>query len=242
VAALFGARTIETFSPNYAHHLTGMLAAITSRTRIVFIANPNNPTGTLVSQDKIDNYMARVPKTVVTVFDEAYYEFIDDPPDTLKYVRDGRAVIVLRTFSKIHGLAGTRVGYGIAPREMIEVLRKTRQPFNVNALAQIGALAALADDAHQQETKRVVDEGRDYLEEQFGKLKLEFVPSAANFIMVNVGDGPAVFKKMLLRKVIVRPLKGYNLPEWVRISIGTVPQNHKCIAALKEVLSKDRSE
>lgn len=242
IAALFGARTIETFSPNYAHHLDGMLAALTPRTRIVFIANPNNPTGTLIPQAKIDYYMSRVPKNVVTVFDEAYYEFIDEPPDTLKYVRDGRNVLVLRTFSKIHGLAGTRIGYGIGPCEMIEILQKTRQPFNVNAVAQIGALAALADEAHQQETKRVVDEGRVYLEEQFRKLKLEFVPSAGNFIMVSVGDGAAVFKKLLVRKVIVRPLKGYNLPEWVRISIGTMKQNRKCIAALKEILSKDRQD
>jgi histidinol-phosphate aminotransferase len=240
IAALFGARTIETFSPNYAHHPSGMLAAITPRTRIVFMANPNNPTGTLLSQDKIDNYMARVPKNIVTVFDEAYYEFIDDPPDTLKYVHEGRPVIVLRTFSKIHGLAGARVGYGIAPREMIEILRKTRQPFNVNALGQIGALAALTDEAHARETKRVVDEGRAYLQEQFGKLKLEFIPGAANFIMVNVGNGPAIFKELLARKVIVRPLKGYNLPEWVRITIGTPPQNKKCITALKDILSKER--
>ena len=240
IAALFGARTIETFSPKYAHDLEGMLAAITQKTRVVFIANPNNPTGTLIPQNKIDNYMSRVPENVVTVFDEAYYEFLDDPPDTLKYVRDGRNLVVLRTFSKIHGLAGTRVGYGIARREMIEVLQKARQPFNLNAIAQIGACAALEDKAHQQETKRVVDEGRVYLQEQFAKMKLDFVPSAGNFIMVNVGDGPVIFKKLLVRKIIVRPLKGYNLPEWVRISIGTMKQNRKCIAALKEVLSKDR--
>jgi histidinol-phosphate aminotransferase len=240
IAALFGVRIIETYSPNYAHHLEGMLAAINRKTRIVFIANPNNPTGTLISQNKIDDYMMRVPKNVVTVIDEAYYEFLDDPPDTLKYVRDGRNVIVLRTFSKIHGLAGTRVGYGIARREMIEVLQKTRQPFNVNSIGQIGALAALKDKEHQQETKRIVDEGRVYLQEQFATMELEFLPSAGNFIMVKVGNGPAIFKELLNRMVIVRPLKGYNLPEWVRISIGTMKQNKKCIAALKEVLSQDR--
>ncbi len=242
IAALFGARTIETFSPNYAHHLDGMLAAITPRTRIVFIANPNNPTGTLLSQDKIDKFMERVPKNVVTVFDEAYYEFLDKPPDTLKYARHRQNIIVLRTFSKIHGLAAVRVGYGVAHREMIDVLRKTRQPFNVNALGQIGALAALQDDAHERETKRVVDEGRAYLEEQLGTLGLEFVPSTANFIMVNVGDGPAMFKKLLAEKIIVRPLKGYNLPEWVRISVGTMKQNKKCIAALRKILAKDRPD
>jgi histidinol-phosphate aminotransferase len=240
IAALFGARTIETFSPNYSHHLDGMLAAITSRTRIVFIANPNNPTGTLLSQERIDKYMARVPKTVITVFDEAYYEFIDKPPDTLKYVREGRNIIVLRTFSKIHGLAAVRVGYGIARRDMIEVLHKTRQPFNVNAIGQIGALAALQDKAHERETKQVVDEGRAYLEQQFAGLKLKFVPSSANFIMVNVGDGGAIFKKLLAKNIIVRPLKGYNLPEWVRISIGTMKQNKKCVAALEKILAKDR--
>jgi histidinol-phosphate aminotransferase len=240
IAALFGVRTIETFSPNYAHHLDGMLAAITPRTRIVFIANPNNPTGTLISQSKIDNYMVRVPKNVVTVFDEAYFEFLDGPPDTLKYVREGQNVVVLRTFSKIHGLAGTRVGYGMARPEMIEVLQKTREPFNVNSIGQIGALAALEDATHQQETKRVVDEGRVYLQGQFTALKLAFVPSAANFIMVNVGNGPAIFKRLLEQRIIVRPLKGYNLPEWVRISIGTMKQNKKCIAALEKILPKDR--
>jgi histidinol-phosphate aminotransferase len=240
IAALFGARTIETPSPNYQHDLEAMLDAITPKTRLIFVANPNNPTGTLISQSKIDDFMSRVPNHIVTVFDEAYFEFLDHPPDTLRYVRHGRNLVVLRTFSKIHGLASLRVGYGIAARELIEVLRKTRQPFNVNGIAQTGALAALVDYAHQTETKRVVDAGRAYLEEQFGELELNFLPSAGNFVMMNVGDGAAVFKKLLARKIIVRPLKGYKLAEWVRISVGTMEQNRQCIAALKEVLSKDR--
>jgi histidinol-phosphate aminotransferase len=119
---------------------------------------------------------------------------------------------------------------------LIEVLQKTRQPFNVNSIAHAGALAALNDDAHQRETKRVVDEGRAYLQEQFTGMKIRFVPGVANFVMVNVGDGAAVFERLLARKVIVRPLKGYNLPEWIRISVGTMEQNKKCIAALKDVL------
>jgi histidinol-phosphate aminotransferase len=237
IAALFGARAMATPSTNYGHDLDAMLGAITSKTRIVFIANPNNPTGTLLSQEKIDNYMSRISDNIITVFDEAYYEFLDNPPDTLRYVRDERNVVVLRTFSKIHGLAGTRVGYGMAHREMIAVLQKTRQPFNVNSIGQIGALAALEDSAHQRETKRVVDEGRAFLQGQFGQMKLAFVPGAGNFVMVNVGDGPTIFKKLLAKKIIVRPLKGYNLPEWVRITVGTMEQNKKCIAALKEVLS-----
>lgn len=237
IATLFGARTVEPPSPDYQHDLEAMLEAITPKTRIIFIANPNNPTGTLISQAKIDNFMSRVPENIITVFDEAYFEFLDDAPDTLRYVRDGRNLVVLRTFSKIHGLASLRAGYGIGPRELIDVLRKTRQPFNVNGIAQAGALAALTDEAHQRETKQVVDAGRAYLQEKFGEMKLEFVPAAANFIMVKVGNGATVFEKLLAQKIIVRPLKGYKLPEWVRITVGTMEQNKKCIAALKEVLS-----
>jgi histidinol-phosphate aminotransferase len=240
IASLFGARAIEPASPDYRYDLDGILGAITPKTRLIFIANPNNPTGTLVSQAKIDNFISRVPEKIVTVFDEAYFEFLTEPPDTLRYVRDGRNVVVLRTFSKIHGLAGLRVGYGIAPRDLIAVLQKTRQPFNVGSIAQIGALAALSDDAHQRETKRITDEGREYFQQQFAAMGVRFVPSVANFVMVNVGDGTAVFKKLLARKIIVRPLKGYNLPEWIRISVGTMEQNRQCIAALKEVLPQDR--
>jgi histidinol-phosphate aminotransferase len=235
-AGLFGARTIETASPNYEHNLEAMLAAITAKTKIIFIANPNNPTGTLLDQHKIDNFISDVPENIIVVMDEAYFELLDNPPDVLRYISDGRNVVVLRTFSKIHGLASLRIGYGVARRELIEILQKTRQPFNVNGVAQAGALAALEDLAHQRETKRVVDEGRMYLQTQFAQMKLPFVPGTANFVMVNVGDGPAVFQQLLSRKIIVRPLEGYDLPEWLRISVGTMEQNKKCIAALQEVL------
>jgi histidinol-phosphate aminotransferase len=236
IATLFGACTIEARSPDYQQDLEAMLDAMTPKTRVIFIANPNNPTGALISQGKIDEFMSRLPENIIVVFDEAYFEFLDNPPDTLQYVREGRNIVVLRTFSKIHGLAGLRIGYGIARSGLIAVLDKTRQPFNVNSIAHAGALAALKDEAHQHETKRVVDQGRAYLQEQFAAMKLHFVPGAANFIMVNVGDGAAVFEKLLARKIIVRPLKGYQLPEWVRISVGTMEQNKQCIAALKEIL------
>ena len=238
IARLFGAETIETPSPDYQHHLDSMIEAITPKTRLIFIANPNNPTGTLVSQKAIDRFMSRVPEHVVTVFDEAYFEFLDDPPDTLRYLRDGRNVIVLRTFSKIHGLAGLRVGYGLAPRELIAVLQKTRQPFNVNGVGQIAALAALKDEEHQARSKKLVHEGRAYFEEQFAEMGLKFVPGHGNFVMVEVGDGQAVFKQLLTRKIIVRPLKGYHLASWIRVSVGTMEQNEKCIAAMREVLPK----
>ena len=237
IATLFGARTLEAAAPNFLPDLDAMLDAITSKTRLIFIANPNNPTGSLIAKDKLDNFMARLPENIITVFDEAYFELLDNAPDMLRYVRDGRNVVVLRTFSKVHGLASLRVGYGIAPRSLIEVMQKTRQPFNVNGIAQAGALAALNDDEHQQRTRQLVDSGRTYLEKQFAAMDLRFVPPAANFVMVNVGDGASVFRKLLTEKIIVRPLAGYNLPEWVRISVGTMQQNQKCIAALKKVLS-----
>jgi histidinol-phosphate aminotransferase len=236
IATLFGARTIETPSPDYQHDLEAMIGAITPKTRLILVVNPNNPTGSFLGQDAIDRFLARVPENIVIVFDEAYFEFLHEPPDTLQYVRAGRNVVVLRTFSKMHGLAGLRVGYGIARGELIEVLQKTRQPFNVNNLAQIAATAALDDQAHQRETRRVVDSGRAYLEGQFAEMQLEFVPSRGNFVMVKVGDGPAVFQKLLRRRIIVRPLNGYHLPSWIRISVGTMEQNRQCIAALREVL------
>jgi histidinol-phosphate aminotransferase len=236
VAAVFGAHTIEVPSPDLRHDLDGIIAAITPQTRLIFIANPNNPTGTLAGQDEIDRFIERVPENVVVVFDEAYFEYLDNPPDTLRFVRAGRNVAVLRTFSKIQGLASLRIGYGIARPELIQVLQKARQPFNVNGLAQAAALAGLDDHEHRRETKRLTDEGRAYLQEQFGAMNLPFVPSAANFVLVKVGDGVGTFRKLLQRRIIVRALKGYNLPEWIRISVGTMEQNRKCIAALREVL------
>ena len=232
LATAFSVRTIETLCPDYQQDLEATLNAITPKTRLIFIPNPNNPTGTLVSQRAIDRFMSRVPENIVVVFDEAYFEFLDDPPDTLQYVHEERNVVVLRTFSKIHGLAGLRIGYAVARPDVIEVL----QPFNVNSIAQAGALAALADDAHLRETKRVIDEGRAYLQEQFSDMQVRFVPAVANFVMVNVGDGCAVFEKLLRRKIIVRPLKGYGLTEWVRISVGTMEQNKKLIAALGDMM------
>jgi histidinol-phosphate aminotransferase len=236
LATAFSVRTIETPSPDYQQNLEATLEAITPKTRLIFIPNPNNPTGTLVSQSAIDDFMSRVPDTIIVVFDEAYFEFLDDPPDTLRFVRQGRNVVVLRTFSKIHGLAGLRIGYAIAPSEIIEVLHKTRQPFNINSIAQAGALAALEDDAHLRQTKLVADEGRAYLQEQFADMRIPFVPAVANFVMVNVGDGCAVFERLLRRQIIVRPLKGYGLPEWVRISVGAMEENKKLIAALRDVV------
>ena len=238
IATSFGAHTIEVRSPDYQQDLDGMLAAITPKTRLVFIPNPNNPTGTLLSQRAIDDFMSRVTENVIVVFDEAYFEFLDRPPDTLQFVRERRNIVVLRTFSKIHGLAGLRIGYAVGPADLVQVLHKTRQPFNVNSVAQIGALAALEDDEHLRETKRVIDDGRAYLHEQFSKIKIRFVPGTANFVMINIGDGHEIFEKLLRQGIIVRPLRGYGLAEWVRISVGTMEENKKLVAALKKVMRR----
>ncbi len=234
MATLFGATTIEVPDPNFAHDLDAMAAAITPKTREVFIANPNNPTGTLLSQDEIDRFMEKVPAHVVVVFDEAYYEFLENPPDTLKFVREGRNVVVLRTFSKIQGLANLRIGYGLAKPELIDVLQKTRQPFNANGIAQAGALAGLADEDHQRKTRELTLEGRNFLQREFAAMGLEFVPSFANFVLVRVGDGRAVFQALMRKGIIVRDMTSYALPEWIRVSIGTMPQNTRFITELRK--------
>ena len=237
MAQLFGARTIEVPErPGFVHDLDAMAAAITARTRQIFIANPNNPTGTIVTQAEIEAFMERVPEHVVVVFDEAYYEFLDTPPDTLKFVREGRNVIVLRTFSKIQGLANLRIGYGMASPEMIDILQKTRQPFNANGIAQAGALAGLGDTEHQVRTKAVTDEGRAFLQQTFATLGLEYVPGYANFVLVNVGDGRACFETLLKEGIIVRAMNSYKLPAWIRVSVGTMEENRRFAAALTRIV------
>ncbi len=236
MATLFGAKYVEVPDPGFVHDLDAMAAAINSNTRLVFIANPNNPTGTMVDQAAIDRFMAKVPEHVVVVFDEAYYEFPDSPPDTLKYVREGRNVCVLRTFSKIHGLAALRVGYGLASKNLATLLQKARQPFNVNAIAQAGALAALGDHAHIEMTREINRKGMEFYEREFAARGLQFVPSFANFLLVRTGNGDEVFRDMLKQGVIVRAMSSYKLPDWVRISIGTESQNQRCLEVLDSVL------
>lgn len=235
MAQLFGAKVVDVPDPDFVADLDGMLAAITPRTKEVFIANPNNPTGTMVFQDAIDRFMSRVPEHVMVVFDEAYYEFLDEAPDVLKYVRAGRNVVVLRTFSKIQGLANLRIGYGLAAPEIVEVLQRARQPFNANGIAQAGALAGIRDKAHMEATRRVTDEGRNFLQAEFLDMNLEFVPSHANFVLVRVGDGKKVFEALLRRGIIVRAMGSYGLPEWIRVSVGTMPQNTAFVAELRDL-------
>jgi histidinol-phosphate aminotransferase len=238
VTALFGAKLVVVPARDYAHDLDAMLGALTPATRAVFVANPNNPTGTAVATDRLAAFVAAVPEDVALVLDEAYIEFLDDPPNLLPEILSGRKpnLILLRTFSKIYGLAGVRAGYGIGHPDFIAELEKTRQPFNLNAIAQAGALAALDDAAHVQRCRAINTRGLKFYARAFGKLGLQFVPSSANFILVRVGAGQRVFNEMQKLGVIVRPVANYLLPEWVRISIGTPKQNQRCLDVLKTVL------
>jgi histidinol-phosphate aminotransferase len=240
VADMFRARTIKVPMKNFTHDLEAMLAAITPDTRIVYVGNPNNPTGTMVGQDELDRFMERVPDHVIVVFDEAYIELLPPArqPDCLKYVRAGRNAIVLRTFSKTYGLAGLRIGYGVAPEECVKLLQRVRQPFNTTAMAQVAAIAALEDDEFVERTRAMTQEGIAFFESAFAKMKLEYVPSSANFTLVKVGPGRKIFDALQRTGVIVRPMDPYGLPDYIRITIGTRPENKRCLTALKKVLKE----
>ncbi len=238
VAKMFGATVTTVPAKNYGHDLPAMLKAITAKTRIVFVANPNNPTGTLAHREELIDFVNRVPDDVLLVMDEAYIEFLEDAVDLIPLIRLGarKNLILMRTFSKIYGLAGLRIGYGIASPELAAALEKIRQPFNANLLAQTAALAALDDGEHVRKTRANNFIGLNFFADAFRKLKLEYVPSYANFILVRVGDGGKVFNAMQKLGVITRPMAGYQLPEWIRISIGTQKENERCLEALKNSL------
>jgi histidinol-phosphate aminotransferase len=239
VAHLFGAKLVTVPARNHGHDLPAMLKAVTPRTRVMFVANPNNPTGTRATAAAVLELIRAVPPHTLLVMDEAYLEFLDDPTDLLPLIRAGAQpnLLLARTFSKIYGLAGLRIGYGIGPLELIAAFEKIRQPFNVTLLAQTAALAALDDEEHLQRTRANNRAGLKFFEAAFSRLGMEFVPSSANFILVKVGDGPAVFQAMQKAGVIVRPMGIYQLPEWVRISIGTPEENERCLAALHAALA-----
>jgi histidinol-phosphate aminotransferase len=239
VAKMFGADVITVPAKAFGHDLPAMLKAITPRTRIVFVANPNNPTGTLAAREELIKFVNDVPDNVLLVMDEAYIEFLDDAVDLIPLIRLGarKNVILMRTFSKIYGLAGLRIGYGIAAPELVSALEKVRQPFNANLLAQTAALAALDDEAHVHQTRENNHAGLEFFAQEFRRLKLEYVPSFANFVLVRVGAGQKVFEAMQRQGVIARPMGGYQLPEWIRISVGTKPENERALAALEKSLA-----
>jgi histidinol-phosphate aminotransferase len=238
VTALFGAKLVTVPAKEFGHDLPAMVRAITPKTKIIFVANPNNPTGTLASREDVVKLINGVPPNVLLVMDEAYIEFRDDPVDLMPLIRRGDFpnLILMRTFSKIYGLAGLRIGYGVGHPDLISALEKIRQPFNTNLLAQAAALAALDDVEHLQRTRANNKAGLHFFERAFRELELQFIRSVTNFILVKVGDGARVFAELQKRGVITRPMAGYGLPEWIRISIGTAQENSRCLIALKESL------
>lgn len=226
---------------HYTHDLPAMAAAITPRTRIVFVCNPNNPTGTTVGADEVQAFLARVPPEVLVVMDEAYVEFATRPdyPDLLPELRDGRPnLLLLRTFAKIHGLAGLRLGYGYAHPELVAYLERARPTFNVNLLAQAAGVAALGDSDHLRRSRAHADASRAFFERELRALGLDPVPSETNFVAVEVGDDSAVSDGLRARGYTITPLAGWGLPGVIRVSFGTAAQNQGFVAALRAVLGK----
>lgn len=241
VCQAVGCEIREVSLKDFSHDLQKMLEAVTPKTKMVFLGNPNNPTGTCVTPSDLHDFVKNLPRDVILVVDEAYREYMPRhlQPDLLRYVRDGRYLLTLRTFSKAYGLAGLRIGYGIGPREMMKILDRVRQPFNVNTLAQRGALAALEDTAHLAETVRVTEVGRRTLRTRLEELGLICVPSVANFILADVGmNGRGVADALLQKGVIVRSVEGYGLPTHIRVTVGTPRENARAAGALAEVLSE----
>jgi histidinol-phosphate aminotransferase len=238
VAAVQGGRAVLVPVKDFTYDLVAMKKAITPATKIVFIANPNNPTGTSVGKDALEEFLDGLPANVIVVIDEAYNEFVERPdfPDSLAYLEKANC-IVLRTFSKAHGLSGLRIGYGVARRDLIEYMEKVRQPFNVNAVAQAAALASIEDAAFIANVRQLVADEKRWLYARFDEMGIRYVTSDTNFILVDVKkSGREVFEAMLRQGVIVRAMDAYGLASFIRITVGTPAENKKCIKALTKVL------
>lgn len=236
VTVMFGATPVEVPLVNMRQDLRALAAAVTPRTRLVFLASPANPVGATNTAAEILELVRALPPHVILVLDEAYVDFLDNPPDLRPLIAEGKKVVCLRTFSKIYGLAALRIGYGYAAAELITILQRARQPFNVNGIAAAAAVAALDDDEFVDRCRRENQAGLAQLGDGFRKLGLEFVPGQGNFLLVKVGDGARIFGALQQRGLIVRPVKPYGLPEWVRITVGTRDQNERLLATLAEVL------
>lgn len=233
-----GARGIQVPAKNFGHDLDAMLAAITPSTRVVFIANPNNPTGTFIPGLELEAFLGRVPADVLVVLDEAYTEYLapDQRYDAIGWIQRFPNLLVSRTFSKAYGLAGLRVGYGLGNPAVIDLLNRVRQPFNVCSVGLAAATAALFDDDFLQRSYEANAAGMRQLTEGFQRLGLDWIPSAGNFVTFKVGDGAAVNAALLQRGVIVRPIGGYGMPEWLRVSIGLEGENARFLEVLPDCL------
>jgi len=229
---------------DFSYNLPRVLDSITERTRLIFLCNPNNPTGTVLDPAELDDFLAKVPPCVVVVIDEAYREYLDPElrPDTLAYVRDGRNIISVRTFSKVYGLAGLRIGYGIAYEELAQYIRRLRVPFHINAVSMQGAIAALDDREHVERSVQHNKVEREFLYAGLDELKLPHVRSQSNFILVRPGYDPRLIYEHLLEKgVIIRPMAAFHAPDCFRITVGTRAENERFLQALGEVMGKLRN-
>ena len=245
VVRIMGGKITYSDLVDYRIDLKDVLEKTDEKTKIVFICNPMNPTGTIVTRQELEPFLERIPQSTLVVLDEAYSHFVSDRnyPDGIDYVRQGKNVIVLRTFSKIYGLGGIRIGYGVAHPELIQYLRQVKEPFNVNALAQVGALAALRDDDHVNRTLNLVRTEKTFLYNELSAMGIRFIPSEANFIFIDVGmDAKSLFQEMLRRGIIIRPGDIWNLPNFIRLTIGTREQNLRFIKVLKDIRDEPVSD
>ncbi len=235
-----GARAIVVPARDFGHDLEAMRAAIAPDTRVVFLANPNNPTGTFVTANGIQGFLESVPADVVVVLDEAYNDYLDPALrfDATAWLRQHPNLIVSRTFSKAYGLAGLRVGFALAQHELTDLMNRVRQPFNVNSAAQAAAIAALGDQPFLERSYAVNRQGLQHLQSRFEEMGLQYVPSYANFVLVRVGDAAAVYERLLRAGVIVRPVANYGLPEWLRVTVGLPAENEAFLGALRAALGR----
>ena len=240
ITKIMGGKIISVKLKDYTYDLEEIARRINKKTKIIFICNPNNPTGTIVTREEVISFMEKVPQDVIIVFDEAYYDYVEDKnyPDSLSYVLEGKNVIILRTFSKIAGIAGVRIGYGIAKTELIRYLRQVASPFPANRLAQVAAAASLDDKKHYKKVLKSNQEGKKYLYKELKKLDLFYLPTEDNFIFIDLKENAEViFKRLLKKGIIIRPGKTWCCPNFIRLTIGTPNENQKFIQALKEVIN-----
>ncbi len=239
VARAVGAKPVVTKTRDWGHDLAAMRAAVNSRTRLVFIANPNNPTGTWLKAKELESFLQAMPAHVLVAVDEAYFEYVKEPeyPNTIGWSAKFPHLVTTRTFSKAYGLAGLRVGYGVSSPAIADILNRVRQPFNVNSVALAAATAALEDEAHVARSVQLNQEGMNQLTEAFTRLGLKFIRSVGNFVCVDMGrPAAAIYERLLREGVIVRPLANYGMPNHLRITIGLPEENRRFIEALRKVL------
>lgn len=232
------ARIIPIPLNDFRLNLPAMAKAITPKTKLIFISNPNNPTGTIVEEKEVRIFLKDLSPQIIVIFDEAYFEYVEDEnyPQTINLLNGGNNIVILRTFSKIYGLAGLRVGYGISQPQIIKILNRARPPFNVNSLAQVAALASLKDQDQIIRSKKLIKEEKEYLYSKLDKMKLSYIPTQANFILIKLGiKAPYIEKKLLQDGIIIRGMKAYNLTQYIRLTIGTREQNEKFIRALDKI-------